>query len=379
MPYVMMGDESGSNTGFIASLTAILDQAGVPGAVIAARIDGREAFRAALGYRDLDRRVPIADGDRFSIYSVTKPLLAMVTLRLVERGQVRLDRPVITYLPDLPSLLQNERVTLRRVLNHTAGIPDYGRMPEYAAAVRASPGDPWTAGEFMSRTLERGLVFPPGEGWAYSNIGYLILKRLVERLYGVPLQEVLQAEVFAPLGLDRVFVADSLASAVQLSPGYSAFFARNGSLEDISRVYHPGWVSHGVVISDVPDLARMIEAIVGVKSAFVSDDLRAIMLEPVRVPVDHPLFRGPAYGLGVMIDVDSPYGLAVGHGGGGPGYSIGAFHFTDVDGHDVTVSAIANSDRSDIGMRLAFSTVEMIAVGAGRVDGDRPDSSQLRG
>ena len=81
------------------------------------------------------------------------------------------------------------------------------------------------------------------------------------------------------------------------------------------------------------------------------------MLEPTLVPGDYAPFRQPAYGLGVMIDALSPYGLVAGHGGGGPGYSIGAFHFADVNGRSVTSVVLANRDQDDIGLQIAFSSL----------------------
>ena len=106
-----------------------------PGASVAITVEGEIAFAGGIGSRDLHDHEPLPDAARFYIYSITKTLLAAITLQLVERGDVGLDRPVQEYLTDYP--LQTP-VTVRQVLNHTAGLPDYGGMPEYAAAVRAN-------------------------------------------------------------------------------------------------------------------------------------------------------------------------------------------------------------------------------------------------
>jgi len=79
----------------------------------------------------------------------------------------------------------------------------------------------------------------------------------------------------------------------------------------------------------------------------------AAMLTPVRVPVaGHPIFRQPCYGLGVMLDPEAEGGLLVGHGGGGPGFSLGVLGLVR-DGQAVTAAGMANSDRGDIGLALA--------------------------
>jgi D-alanyl-D-alanine carboxypeptidase len=162
-----------------------------------------------------------------------------------------------------------------------------------------------------------------------------------------------------PLGLRRTFVPVGLADAGVLTPGFSTFLGA-GDLHDISRVYAPGWVSHGVVISTVVDLARMVDAIFGRR--MLSADSMAALLAPTPVPADYPPFRRPAYGLGTMIDAGSPYGVVAGHGGGGPGYSIGAFHFSDVYGRSVTSVAMANRDAGDLVLHLAFELVDVVAA-----------------
>lgn len=343
-------------------ILSILDETNVPGAVVSIIVDGDDAITDSVGYRDRDRTQRMNGHERFYTYSATKPLIATAVLRLVERGQVALDQPVTTYLPGLPPLLDDDRITVRRLLNHTAGLPDYGPLPEYSAAVKSRPTAPWTEREFLIRTLAGGLAYEPDEGWGYSNIGFMLLKLLVERLNDTTLDTVLKAEIFDPLRLRHPIVASSLADTIHLSPGFSSYLSSGDhvdEIEDISRTYHPGWVSHGVVIATAGELARMIDEIVRVGGSLLTAASRAIMLEPVILPFEHPGFSQPAYGLGVMIDAASPYGVMAGHGGGGPGYSIGTFHFSNVEGHAVTITAIVNSDRSDLGLRLVQETVEL--------------------
>jgi D-alanyl-D-alanine carboxypeptidase len=280
-------------------------------------------------------------------------LLAALTLRLVERGEVGLDRAVQEYLPEYPL---ETLLSVRQILNHTAGLPDYGGMPEYAAAVRAHPERAWSSGEFLERTLERGLLFAPGEGWAYSNIGYLTIRLLVERVTGLSLRQAVARHIVEPLGLTETFVAESLADAVALTPGYSSWLDPGGPLVAVSARYDPGWVSHGVVISTAPELARIIESVFD--GRLVPPGLLSEMLQPIRVPGEHPPFVEPSYGLGVMLDPGSPFGLVAGHGGGGPGYSTGALHFPNVAGRRVTTVALANRDAGNVGLRIAFALAE---------------------
>ncbi len=119
-----------------------LCDAETPGACVAIVVDGEAAFARGVGSRDLAGRDPLPDDARFYIYSITKMMMAAVALQLVERGVIALDRLVQDYLPAYPL---ETPITIRQVLNHSSGLPDYGGMPEYAAAVRSNPEGAWTS------------------------------------------------------------------------------------------------------------------------------------------------------------------------------------------------------------------------------------------
>ncbi len=106
---------------------------------------------------------------RHLVYSVTKTFLAVLCLRL----ELELDAPARSWLDDrdLPA------VSLRQLLNHTSGIPDYGRLPEYTEAVRTRPSDPWDDEELIARALSAPGGFAAGAGWAYSNTGYVLVRQ----------------------------------------------------------------------------------------------------------------------------------------------------------------------------------------------------------
>ncbi len=232
-------------------------------------------------------------------------------------------------------------------------------MPEYNADLKADPSAPWTAERFLARTLPRGPLFPPGEGWAYSNVGYLLVRLAIERSTGQTLGEALAGFVVRPLGLRRTAVAATLADVADLAPGWSAALDGNGALRDIGRRYHPRWVSHGLVVSTAGETARILEALVG--GQLLAPESLAAMLDGVRVPGKHPLIAQPGYGLGLMLDLASPFGLVAGHGGGGPGYATAAFHFPDVAGRRVTSAALVNRDAGEEAMEVAFALARRVA------------------
>ena len=91
---------------------------------------------------------------RYLVYSVTKTFLGVLCLRL----ELELEAPVATWIDDV----RLPRATLRQLLNHTSGIPDYGRLPEYGVAVRDTPSEPWSDAELLARALASDPDFEPG-------------------------------------------------------------------------------------------------------------------------------------------------------------------------------------------------------------------------
>ena len=324
----------------------------VPGADIALLVDGKPHFQALI---ELDGAVPPAFARRSPVYSVTKTLIAAAMLTLVEEGRLHLDQLIGDLLPDvLPQAALFQTVSLRQTLNHTGGFADYANLRAYQRDLRADPSRPWTTHLFLERGLSQGPLFEPGAGWAYSNVGYVLLRLILERVTGQTLRQTLHRRLFGPLGLAETAVLESLHDARTLAPGYSALWS-NDEVRDVMPPYHPGWVAHGLVASTAPELALLIDAIF--TGRFFGRALLSEMMTPVPVGGHHLIFPSPAYGLGVMMDGAAPSSV-VGHGGEGPGFSAGALHFPTTafrarNGRRVTSVALVNRDLVDSGLTLA--------------------------
>jgi D-alanyl-D-alanine carboxypeptidase len=239
---------------------------------------------------------------RYAIYSVTKTAVAAAVLLLVREGAVELE-------------------SVRRLLDHTSGVRDYGSLPEYHEAVRARPGVAWEDEEFLARTAAAGRKFEPGQGWAYSNTGYLLLRRLLAEHGGLG--------AFLPrLGLADATVAERTEDLGLAVPASSTLLL--DGVGDVRGVYDPRWVGHRTLVARVGDLLGFWR------------DLPAEMLDPqtfVSIGRDAPGFVRPSYGLGVMADPANPLGTIVGHGGGGPGYAAGVFTVPDADAVAIVLAA----------------------------------------
>jgi D-alanyl-D-alanine carboxypeptidase len=299
-------------------------------------IDGLHgSWSGAAGYREIEAGEPMPTDACFYIYSITKTFVAARLLQL----DIDLDCPISAFLkePALP-----EGVTVRRLLNHTSGVPSYTDLPEYLPATCQSPGQPWSPDEVIRRCFgERPLDFPPGEGWHYSNTGYMLLAQLVTTVVGAPLKAAIANGILVPLALDKTYVADSVDNLV-VTPGYTRQLSPDEHMIDVMPIYHPGWCLTGLLVSTVTDVARFLELL-------MSDRLlNATQLKAMTTPVATgggagPFFRNPSYGLGLMIDPDWGHGGLFGHGGDGPGANTWAMHLPDFQGRPLTLVAFCNT------------------------------------
>lgn len=165
------------------------------------------------------------------------------------------------------------------------------------------------------------------------------------------LASVVDSMICAPLGLDRSFIPETASDLSVLQSFFSALIAENG-VSPVPGVYHPGWLSHGVLASTPAELATFYHRLF--TGEVLSSGSREAMTTLMPVPAAPPQYRGPCYGLGIMADTASPYGIILGHNGDGPGYQTSVFHARTPEGQPMTVSAMCASECRDLAERLVF-------------------------
>lgn len=229
-------------------------------------------------------------------WSFGKTVLAATALTLVCDGLVDLDQP----LPEGP-------FTLRQLLQHQAGLADYGELPEYHAAV-ARHESAWSVDELLQRLDATRLRYAPGTGWRYSNVGYLYVARLIERISGLSLEQALQQRALLPLGISHVRLA-----------------SKRSDLPGTAASYDPDWVYHGLLIGPLPQAAIFLDRLLA------GDLLPANLLEAMQSvyhlggPIPGRPWQSPGYGLGVMQGPTADGLLLCGHTGGGPGSVVAVY------------------------------------------------------
>ncbi len=159
------------------------------GSVLIAR-DGKMLLEKGYGFANLEWDVPNAPTTKVRLGSITKQFTAACILMLEERGKLRVDDPVKKYIPDAPSAW--DKVTIYNLLTHTSGIPSFTSFPDYPSTkMMASPVE-----KTVLRFRDKPLDFQPGEKWAYSNSGYILLGYLIEKISGQSYEKFLRDERF---------------------------------------------------------------------------------------------------------------------------------------------------------------------------------------
>jgi D-alanyl-D-alanine carboxypeptidase len=261
-------------------------------------------------------------------WSIAKTAVAACALVLVADGRLDLDRP-----------LRGRPFTLRQLLQHTSGLPDYAESDQYEIAVDRHD-DPWSEDCLLTHIDAAQPMFEPGQGWSYSNSGYFLVRRLIEQTTGLDIEGALDSLVLGPLGISDSFMARTRADLCK-----STF----GDEDD----FHPGWVAHGLLIGPPSDVAAFMHGIF--TGTLLPPPLRDEMRKrhPIEVELPDRPWRTAGYGLGLMMDIASPHGLCIGHSGQGPDSVSAAYHFPDLD-PPLTVAAFAPTDDQGIAERAVL-------------------------
>ncbi len=167
-----------------SAVETLMDQGRVPGASIAMIRNGELVGARGLGLADASAGTPVTAETLFEAASLSKPVFAYMVLKLAERGELDLDRPLSEILPH-PDLddPRRDQLTARQVLSHTTGLPN------------------WRPGRWSDNPGPLVLSFDPGSRFSYSGEGFEYLRRVVEKLTGSGLEDLATREIFEPLGM----------------------------------------------------------------------------------------------------------------------------------------------------------------------------------
>ena len=305
-----------------AAVRGEMDRMRVPGVAVAV-VKGTEVLMAkGYGFANLEQRVAVSDQTMFESGSMAKQFTAAGVMALVEDGKVSLDASIRTYLREAPAAWQG--VTIRQLLSHTSGIPDY---TSDALDYRRDFAEADLKRLAFALTLE----FAPGARWNYSNTNYILLGIIIHELSGKPYWEFLRERIFTPAGMPTVRVITESAVVPHRASGY---LTSRGEWE------HQDWVSptlnttaDGSMLLSLRDMIAWNEAVRARR--VLSPASWELLLSPVTLASGkrHP------YGFGMF--VDTLRGAVVyQHGGAWQGFRT---QFTRFEAADLAVIVLANS------------------------------------
>jgi CubicO group peptidase (beta-lactamase class C family) len=338
---------------------------GEPGFAVLVKQNGKVLFEQGYGVRNLGNKEAINSTTNFRLASCTKQFTAMAIMLLVHDGRLRYDETLTEIFPEFPEY--GKTITVRNLLNHTSGLPDYEDLMD---AVEKQKGPTWTPekqihdGEVLQllEKDQRG-KFTPGTKWEYSNSGYVVLGLVVAKRSGKPFGGFLFERIFSPLKMEHTLVFEKDKNKVaNRAYGYSK---KNEWFVEADQSSTSATQGDGGVYSNLEDLSKWDDALHN--HTLLSEKEFAAAITPANLPVgaEHKLaedapesLRGKTlgYGFGWFLDLKDPHPL-MWHYGDTMGFKTAILRYLD---SNVTVIVLCNRTDLDAGA-LALKAASVVS------------------
>ncbi len=326
-------------------LLAPFDRPGAPGVTLGLVLGDELVVQESAGLASIELDVPIGAGTCFRIASVSKQFTCAAILLLAEAGRLDVEDDVRRWLPELPDF--GGRITLEHLMHNTSGIRDMLEIMRLGGVDLAHPIRHEDLAAGICR--QRGLNFPPGSRYLYSNSNFLLLGRVVEKVTGQPLREFLDQRIFGPVGMSATRHVESPSEPVSgLATGYVADKAGGWR-----RAQH-GFPLHGEggLVSCVQDLALW--------HAHLGSPRGAAMAQALTAQLPFTNGRPNAYARGLSVGQYRGLGV-VEHGGLWPGYKTAFLRIPDRRLALICITNDGSADPRSIAARALDAVIEGMA------------------
>lgn len=298
-------------------------------------------FRQGYGVTDLRTRHPIDPNTNFRLASFTKQFTATCIMLLVRDGKLRYDEHLTEIFPEFPAY--GKAITIRNLLNHTSGLPDYEDllMARYPNTLADKIPQILDAGVLQLLEQQGAGKFPPGSQWQYSNSGYAVLAMVVEKVSGQPFGQFLHDRIFAPLKMNHTLAYEKGKNEVP-HRAYGHTKEKDG-WHETDQSPTSAVLGDGGIYSSIDDLTKWDRALRD--HTLLSAEEMKPALAPVQTtagPAKYPSGKPVSYGFGWFLD---PYKghKRMSHNGETIGFLTTIQRFTD---DDLTIIVLEN--RTDI-------------------------------
>ncbi|MCO7189040.1 MULTISPECIES: serine hydrolase domain-containing protein [unclassified Pseudoalteromonas] len=327
----------------------------IPGVSVYIETSG-ERYYGSAGYADLQTQAPMTSQTRIPNGSAGKKLVGLLGAILDDKELLSLDEPVLPWVPKyMVGRIQNlETMTLRQLLNHSAGIVEYNDVGELDF-IRAQLADEAhrKGNRFaLQFVLGQPAYFEPGRGFAYSNSGYVLVGMVIENKLKQPLGQLIHEHVLEPLGLTETFVKGYDVAADEVASGYFFNIEEPDFVLPYRQRYNTKQLIVNTALADAPvsssarDMAKLLKAIV-VKKPPVNERIYHNMVGDAHLQtarwLPNFLHAELYYGLGVMVEKHDD-GTLYHHGGNEFGYITQSVYLAE---QDVAIGLIANCGAQD--------------------------------
>lgn len=344
----------------VESIFDTLADSDSPGISVLVRENGHTVFERGFGVRDLETKSSIDSDTNFRLASCTKQLTAMAIMLLVHDGKLRYDERLTDVFPEFPDY--GKSITIRNLLNHTSGLPDYESLMEEPASRSR-----WTENKQIHDVDVLALLekenhgkFSPGKRWSYSNSGYVVLGLIVAKVSGITFPDFLHDRIFAPLGMNHTL---AYVSGINTIPNRAYGYSKEGSrFLQTDQSATSATLGDGGVYSNLDDLKKWDDALANhtlISGAEMKVALTAVKLPDGSVPswssdpgdADPQAGKPVFYGFGWFLD-DYRGRRRMWHYGETVGFRTAIERFTD---DKLTIVILCN--RSDLDPDLLSAKV----------------------
>jgi CubicO group peptidase (beta-lactamase class C family) len=309
-----------------------LDRPDLPGGFAVAVIqDGRVSFKKAYGFANSEHGIEFTTSTVFEFASVAKQFAGFAVAVLARDGKLDLDDEIHSHLPELPDF--GEEITVRHLLYHTSGIRDWVALVKLSGRYE---GDAITAEYLMKLARnQRDLNFSPGEEFRYSNLGYFLLARIVERATGQTFRQWTTEQIFQPLGMADTHFCDDYREIV---PDRAGSYIRAGNGQYVNSFDQKEGTGSSSLYSTLDDMIKWMR--VYQTHELGGEEVWSAMLE------SGVLNNGEKtdYGFGISFNEDQELS-SIGHGGSWAGYLCQISYYPE---HEVSTILMINRDPSAV-------------------------------
>jgi CubicO group peptidase (beta-lactamase class C family) len=299
----------------------------IPGVAVAVVRDGKIIKAAGYGMANVELGVPTKPESIFQTGSVGKQFTATAVIMLVEEGKVGLGDKISKYFPDSPPAWKD--ITVRHLLTHTSGIPDY---TEEKTGGAINMHTDYTEEDLVKRIAALPLGFPPGEEWSYSNSGYLILGVLIRHVSGEFYGDFLQRRIFQPLQMTSTRIISEADIVPNRSAGYRMVKGELKNQEWVSPSLNT--TADGALYTNVLDMAKWDAAL------YTEKLLKRSSFDQMWTPVKLNGGKTYPYGFGWGISDVNGHRLLE-HGGAWQGFTMHISRYVD---DQLTIIVMTNLD-----------------------------------